>query len=78
MSAIVLAARGAPRAKPTLPRQKGKIYTTVTLSVSLRTSGFKEEAECCAQVVQASETQVTPAPIGMSYLKEKLYYIGAV
>lgn len=67
-----MAARRAPRASLTLPRQKREVYTDMKERISLRASGFKEEAECCAQVVQASETQVTPAPIGANYLKEKV------
>lgn len=33
------------------PAKKGKYISAVTLSISLRPSGFKEEAECCALFV---------------------------
>jgi len=57
---------------PHSPAKKESISADVTLGISLRASGFKEEAECCAQVVQAGETQVTPAPIGTNHLKETI------
>ncbi len=41
-----LAALGAPRAKPTLPRQKKKVSARLNVRISLRASGLKVEAEC--------------------------------
>jgi hypothetical protein len=49
-----LAARRAQRTGH-CSRQKKKVTASLNVCISLRTSGFKEEAECCAQVVQASE-----------------------
>jgi hypothetical protein len=61
MSAVIFGSPRGTRARPTLPRQKRKVYTDVTISISPRTSVFKEEAECCALFVYGLGTQVTPA-----------------
>jgi hypothetical protein len=42
------------------PSQKRNVSANLNVRISLRASGLKEEAECCAQVVQASGTQATP------------------